>query len=280
MAQFASEDFAGSEGAELSAYSANWTKVTGVTGNAEIASGRLRASSTTTPAYYHSGIPASADYSVSADLYFQQAGSTSGPAAGVLGRCSTSANTHYYARYAGNVGWQLYKVVAGVATILGASVPEAVAAGSTRTIKLEMVGTSIKVYSNGVLKIDETDASITAAGRAGVRYLNTSAPGDTLGIHLDNFSADDPTSGITFNAEPGSFQIAGADATLRRDLNINAESGSFVLTGADAESVISRVMVALPATFNITGFAAELTYSGAPVVNNQAFAVSRLRGRR
>lgn len=269
MTIFASDSFAGTEGTELSAYDAVWTKVTGVTGNAEIASERLRASSTTTPAYYHSGAPASADYAVSADLYFHESGATVGPAAGVIGRCSTSANTHYMGRYAGNAGWQLFKIVAGTVTQLGVSVPEAVGAGSTKTCTLDMVGSTIRVLSDGVEKISVTDTAITAAGKAGVRFFNSTTPGDALGFHIAAFSADDGSSGTTYNqaitaSATGTASIAKqpgliVSAAVTAAVSLVKQMGASMSASATGTGVLNAIKV----------FLKELTSSGSGTASIQ-----------
>lgn len=140
MAQFASDAFAGTEGQELSAYNAAWTKAPTTTGNIEIVGGRVRPSSTTSPSYYHSGTPASAHYTVSADLYKTSA--TTANLIAVTGRQSTSANTLYrasgYRSNSAQVALQLYKFVAGTATQIGSTVSVSQADGSTHNV-LRMV---------------------------------------------------------------------------------------------------------------------------------------------
>lgn len=201
MAQFASDAFTGTEGDLLSTYSANWTLHTSYTGTAEIASSRVRQTSTTTTAYYHSGTPATADYSVSADLFMKDTNGGDG-AVGVIGRVDTAANTLYMARYNGGAtdGWQLYKAVTGTFTQLGSTSAQSLTAATAYNVKLEMIGTAIKLYKelSGTATISATDSAITAAGKAGIRCAtNGLAPSDTTGIHLDNFSADDVASGVT-----------------------------------------------------------------------------------
>ena len=257
MAQFASDTFAGTEGTELSAYNSAWTKVTGVSGSAEIASGRLRASSTTSPAYYHSGSPASADYTVSADAYYPPGGGTG--AAWVVGRVSTSANTLYGYRtlYASPQVTQLFKIVAGTVTQLGSNSSKTVSAGNSYQIKLEMAGTAIKGYWNGSTSADisVTDSSITAAGKAGVRFFNPDTPTDTANWQLDNFSADDPASGgsYTLTASGGSFTHTGTAAGLLLGRKIAADAGTFALSGAAASFLRGRSLVAEGGTYALTG---------------------------
>ena len=198
MAQFASDAFGGTEGTELSTYSASWAKITSLTGNAEISSGRLRQSSTTAAGYYHSGTPAGADYTVNADLHVPSGGSNSGTAC-ITGRTSTSAYTCYRARWTTAFGLQLHKLVSGTATQLGSNVSASLAANTTNNLKLEVIGSAINLYwgGSGTASISSTDSSITAAGKAGVIFFADSAPSDTAGVHLDNFSADDVSSGVT-----------------------------------------------------------------------------------
>ena len=198
MAQFASDDFAGTENALLSTYNAAWTQHSGSATTAEIASGRVRGTAAGAAFYYHSGAPATADYSVSADVY--EASNPPAYAAGVTGRTDTSAVTLYFARHArGSSGtvdaWQLYKAVAGTFTQLGSNVTDGINTGTSARVELRMVGTTIALYKRGesTAAISVTDSSITAAGKAGIRlgYSGSDTPSDTAAYHLDNFSADD-----------------------------------------------------------------------------------------
>lgn len=59
--------------------------------------------------------------------------------------------------------------------------------GSTHNVKLQMRGTSIKVFVDGVERMSVTDSSITAAGRAGV-YARSYSMTDTWGRRIDNFT--------------------------------------------------------------------------------------------
>lgn len=195
MAQFASDAFGGTENAELAAYNAAWTRHTSYSVNSEIASGRVRTSASGNSAYYHSGTPASADYSVNCDLYFHETDGGDSNAS-VMGRVSTSANTFYMARYVGSTSdrWELYKCVSGTFTLLGSS-PQSISAVTSNNIKLEMIGSAIKLYKQGsaTALISVTDTSITAAGKSGIRMVSSN--GDTTGIHVDNYSADDVGGG-------------------------------------------------------------------------------------
>ena len=125
---------------------------------------------------------------------------------------STAANTFYMARYWGDSSdsWQLYSAVAGSFTLLGSSA-QALTDETAYNVKLEMIGTAIKLYKEGSSTplISATDSSITAAGKAGVRLISgATVPSDNTGIHIDNFSADDVVggAGTSFPFRRSSFQ--------------------------------------------------------------------------
>lgn len=199
MANFATDSFTGTSGTELSAYSGNWTKHTSSsTGTLVITdANRLRKNSgnNSEGLYYHSGTPSSADYTVSADLVFI---SSAAAYLEVCGRMSTSANTYYRVRY--NVstgGWELHKKVNGSLSQLGTTQTQTFSSG-TKNVKLRMSGSTIELYKegSGTATISVTDTAITAAGKSGLR--SSTDQSNSSGLHLDNFSADDISSGTTF----------------------------------------------------------------------------------
>lgn len=156
--------------------------------------------------HYASSIPSSPDYDVEMVVrYFTNATG----AAGVIGRASTTVNTAYHAYIYSDGLLRLEKGVAGVFTQLGSYTPSPVfSAGNDYTVRLSMVGTAIKVYLDGVLRISVTDSSITATGRAGVGgqglYTNTT------GIHIDSITA-------IFAPSLASFSFYGQNYTTYLD---------------------------------------------------------------
>lgn len=139
---------------------------------------------------YYSGTPSSADYSVSADIVIKSsAGST-----GVAGRISTTARTYYGAYIEQTTGIVvLHKWVNGAITSLGVS---AASYGiGTHRLTLDMVGTTIRALIGGVQVVSVVDASITAAGKAGIDAQVISDT--TTGKHLDNFEANDTSVAAT-----------------------------------------------------------------------------------
>ena len=133
-----------------------------------------------TGVYYLNATPATADYTVEADITI-----ASDSGSGVVGRCNAAGNTFYLARYLKSAGeWQLFAFVSGTATNIG-SYAEAITNGTVKNVRLDMSGTAIKVYIDDVLRINVTNASVTSAGNPGLRIATST------GTFIDNFTADD-----------------------------------------------------------------------------------------
>jgi hypothetical protein len=233
ISNFSTDSFTGTTGTTLASH----TGETGATWAAYSASGttalltdanRLRRNGNATAAYYSSGTPPSADYSVQADIVVKSL--LTSDTAGVIGRATaaTGTSTYYFAQYSvASAGWQLEKSVSGTVTQLGSTYAQTLTAGSTYTLTLELLGSSIRLLVNGTDVIRVTDTSITTAGRAGIRVGGTTTTGNTLGLHLDNFagirslaSADSKgtTTGTYMNA-PG----LGASGAIVGDANTSAQ---------------------------------------------------------
>jgi hypothetical protein len=176
---------------------ASWTKVPMSDADAVVSpAGRvLKAGSSTTGAVYiPSGIPASANYTVEADVHL--ASNLTNDMAGVFGRADPASVSAYYVRYEQPTKrWVLYRVVNGTLTSLGQSPTQALTAGSTYRLALVMAGTRIRVLVDGVQAVSVNDATITVTGLAGIALGYGPAPttvtGST-GIHLDNFRISPP----------------------------------------------------------------------------------------
>lgn len=145
------------------------------------AAGRARPSASTASARYRSNWePATADYSVQAAVVAVSATGS----AGVCGRLDPATDSCYFFRRNSSGGvWQLFKFVNGTSTQLGSSV------GGAGVAKLEMIGTAIKGYVDGVEIISVTDAAVSAKGYAGVQLAGGGS--DATGHQLDNFSVLD-----------------------------------------------------------------------------------------
>lgn len=243
MANIVSDSFTGTSGATLQTYNANWVKVSGVTGDITISSDAkaFNNNSGATAAYYRSdATPSSADYSVSADIVMSgNAGATGAP--GVTGRASTSANTFYHARI-GNTTAELYKFVAGTATLLGSATVPLLTAGQSYNVRLEMVGTAVKVYIDGsaTAAISQSDGSITAAGKPGVRALSATNPS-----LIDTFSADtaggasSATGTASWTEADDAAAIAGAAKASGSSAWAEADDAAALTGAAKASGAVS-----------------------------------------
>lgn len=200
MATFVNDTFTDTSATDLTAHTgetgATWTEHTTYTSGQVVISNanRIRNNQNQLCVLYASGAPINADYYVQASLVVKNVGGESN--AGVAGRIDTAANTMYGVRYSmtsGTPQWILFKIVAGVVTSLG-TFNETLADESSTVLKLEMIGSSIKLFLGGVERIAATDSAISAAGKAGVSFRQANAVTDTVGQHLDDFSAVDIVS--------------------------------------------------------------------------------------
>jgi len=192
---FVSDDFTGTNGTTQTAHTgatgAVWAYVNGWTGPSAIQNNRLYAGASDA-VLYASGIPASADYTVTADIYTASLVSTG--YAGVTGRSYTTGD-YYYDAYiwwsSGTATIYLEYGHPGTDTTLGAHVVTTPTVGSTHTLRLKLQGTSLSVYWDNMTTPvigPITHTSLTAAGRAGTVQGHGSA---TTGFHIDSFTATD-----------------------------------------------------------------------------------------
>lgn len=197
---FANDTFTDTNNTALEAHVSDsghaWTKHSSSASGAKINSNRTSGDVDSSLALYYSAVtPASADYDVTATITLVTANVA---LTSVAGRISTSANTCYFARYQGaSTRYEIFKTVAGSSTVIGTySVTES--NGDVRTLRLSMVGTSIRLYVDGVLRISATDSAITAAGKPGIRFGDVASS-----TTLDNWSAAVP---ITLSASAARLQ--------------------------------------------------------------------------
>jgi len=139
--------------------------------------------------YYTSGVPASADYLVEADVYVTSL--VADDAIGLVGRLDVGSGTTYYlARYLVQTSaWQILRVSGGVGTAVGTQYLQTLTAGTSYRLGLHMSGSTISLTVNGVTRVTGTDATITAAGSAGMRagLIGGAALTDSTGLRLDNY---------------------------------------------------------------------------------------------
>lgn len=169
---------------------ATWTKHSASGTSSAVISNANRARSNTvsgTSLYYASGTPATAEYDVQSDFVCLSTALTT-TYTGVVGRLDTAANTLYLGRYnAGN--WQLYKFIAGTATLLG-SFAQTLTLNQTYVVKLGIRTAAKTLTIDGVTQITSADDAVPGIGKGGVRIVDDLAT-DTGRIHLDNFLVTD-----------------------------------------------------------------------------------------
>lgn len=222
---FAADNFSGSSGALLHVYDSAWVRYSSSNGNGTITpAGRVRGSLAGILLYYHTATPASADYSVSADIY--RASTETSARACVTIRQATGSMTCYAAGFDGDGGIWLSRLVSGSETML-AKVTHSFPQGETRRIRLEGIGSAIKVYVDGspTPAISVTDATITAAGKAGLRlgFFASAVPTDSTCMHIDNWEAADP-AGPAAELEGNAIAVAGAAGELTTQIHLTGDA--------------------------------------------------------
>jgi hypothetical protein len=245
--KFSSDSFTDTAATTLQSHTgelaATWTKHASSDADAVITNeNRIRKNGTNTQmaVYYTSGVPQSADYAVEADFTVKSL--VANEREGLVGRLDTAVGTgtYYYARYSvPNTRWELYRVNAGTLTSLANSTNQVLTVGNTYHMRLDMQGTAIKVFVDGVQRISVTSGSIAGAGRAGVRLgtaTNTTMT-DTTGIHVDNFAVYDltQTDAVGTNDGTANNQPGVAAGAIPGDAD-----GSLVFDGTDDYVRVAR----------------------------------------
>lgn len=181
--------FDGPDNQFLESYSANWVKSTSQAGRAMLLGGRVYQSTADNAVYCRGDVqPPTADYDVSASLYFASGSGT--PSVGVCGRMAGpggAAMTFYQARIVNNSsGIVLARFING-ATVTLSSVAYSAPAFAEPKLTLRMKGSQLSVLLDGVVVIGPiTDSNITDAGYAGIRMASAAANQ----IRIDNFAVE------------------------------------------------------------------------------------------
>jgi hypothetical protein len=111
--------------------------------------------------YTADGSYPSADYEVSAKIVAGFTGTNRGY---LLARVQDSANMYALRFTTGGSATRMYVNIAGSWTALGLFKTDPVVGD---TVKIQIIGSTLKWYINGVLQDTQTDSQITAAGKAG-----------------------------------------------------------------------------------------------------------------
>lgn len=171
MTTIASDTFTDTNGTTLQSHTPSgggtWTKSIGGAGvDIEIQSNQATPSGNNAW-YYHSQDPTGVEYDC--QFTIKQTGSTN-YAIGLVGRCSTSAETGYLYHPGGSFHY-LYKVSGGSYTELGTYFASV---AINDVIKLEIKDATKRVFVNGTQRISSTNNDVTAKGKAGLRGYGTS----------------------------------------------------------------------------------------------------------
>lgn len=161
----------------------------------------VQANTTNAGSFYTAeGTYGSADYEISSTINFSSGDSNYTRTMAVR---IQDANNMYFLRYGGNSLFTLYKRVAGTITSLGSA--SISLQGNTTSpyigdsISLGVLGSMITAKVNGVTKIEVTDSSITATGKAGIGlgYVTVSTDDGGTGVGIDNVVVETLTADST-----------------------------------------------------------------------------------
>jgi hypothetical protein len=232
----ASDSFTDAAATALTAHTgeigATWTTAGGVT--EQISSeNRARRNGGGYSLMYASATPASANYSVEADLYVKS--NLTGDMDGVVGRLNTATTSYYIARWQrANTSWNILEYTNGflTGTVARVTGQPLLTVGDNYHLELEMVGTTLTLYVNGVFIVSGTDATLSLAGKAGImdgEVGATAVKDDTVGLHLDNFQVTPstyPRAADSKGTNTGDYKngvTLGGVGALPNDTNTSAQ---------------------------------------------------------
>jgi hypothetical protein len=103
----------------------------------------------------------------------QRFGAGQDPWIGIAAHVVDDAN-YYYLSLRRSQQLSLRRLVNGQVQVLG-TVPQALTLGAWHDLRLEIIGTSIRAFVNGDLKIETTDSTLTGGGRNALLMYRTAA---------------------------------------------------------------------------------------------------------
>lgn len=201
----------------------------------------------------------SADYEVQFTVVTAGAGTTRPIYVGV--RYQDASNLYCVRLHAAASGYRLHKKVSDSWSALGTAVT--IANGSV--VKVQIIGSTLKLFDDGVEVDSVTDSDITAAGKSFVAMGGgTFGTASTDDVHssltVDTFSVTDlAAGGATLVADTVSFSLTGNDATLSRQVSLAVDAAAFTLSGQAAGLTVGYQLTAVVATFALTGQDATLS---------------------
>jgi hypothetical protein len=198
-----------------------------VSGDWSIASNRLSPGAAGGTIILRCGTPmASADHAVQATIAVAAAVS-----AGIWARGNSNISNGYLWRNDGT-SWNLFSVVGGSFTSIGSFAGAAVAGD---VAKLECIGSAIKGYVNGIVRVSVTNTDVAAGVETGFRSESAG------GVRYDDFSAADITTGSDVTGTiTGDFGGLGGGITATREV-----TGAVARSGGALEGGITGVREAV-----------------------------------
>lgn len=204
---------------------------------------RLRAGHDAFTLVYSPAAPSSADYDVIAIFRYVGAGTvTHYPA--IVGRLNTSVRTSVYVELNFDTDTiVLNQAVSGSDTELDTA---SVTLNPTTdyVVKLEMRGTTVKAYLDGVEVLSAT-TTVTANGKAGIHYYSgDGSPSNTIGVHFDAFQVAEPdTADVT--APTLSSPTAASTGSTTGSGSVSTDEGNgtlyFVVTTSSSAPSAAQV---------------------------------------
>lgn len=188
MSIYVQDTFTGTNGTNLTSHTPDvggaWMIGTGI----KIQSNRIRCDNFAGNRTYNAATPSSANYDVSADVFFFGAGPPTGNRVGVAGRINDVSSNDYLAYYDGDAaGWKLVKTLSSVETQLGSTYAMAYVQNQTHTVGLRCKGSVITMFVDGAPRVSVVDTGITAKGNGGVDMQDVAAQC----LDIDNFLMND-----------------------------------------------------------------------------------------
>lgn len=206
MPNIASSSFPGSNGTELSASDANWSKANGFTANALLdGTGGVQDQFGNPNCYQRAESPPTADYDVQVTLTQTVNASvyTSGPAT----RIGSDGKQYAMLWLGGSQDWRLVYADATGTIVLASGSTTNPPNTASRVVKIRCVGNAITAFVDGVQIYSVTDNSLFMAGKPGINLSNTNL--------LRSFTADTIGSGPAISVNPtNQYGSMGSTATF------------------------------------------------------------------
>lgn len=183
------EPFTGTDGVTVQSTSAEITRLPKTSNDMLVYSNRATGQGSSLFSFYRRTTPpASADYTVTADVYCNNIPAGSSEWLSLLARADATADTAYYAEVTYNgssFALELWRIVAGTAAQIGTQVTVSMSVGETHNLKFVVNGSNLQILWDDVVKISQTDSNITAAGYPGFSSERTGS--GLSGIRFDNW---------------------------------------------------------------------------------------------